>query len=423
MIYKQHNNGSYNIHTIKTDRFKNIQIEVIFRDNIDRKTVSKRTALFDLLLESNELYKTKRDIILKQEELYNSLVFSSTYKVGSQIMTSVAMDMLNPKYTEDNYLSEALDFFFSLIFNPNQKNNEFDESTLNTIKTRLISDIKSIKENPARYSVLRSLKAMDEESISSINVSGTVEEVESITPSNLYNEYLEILKHNYIDIFVIGDFDENEMIDLITKYAKFNTIKTHELGLYVDNRVRRKIQKTKEESENAQSTIVTILNTINLTDYEKKYIFHIYNMILGGGSLETKLYHNLRNDNSLCYNVMSSYQKYDNLLFIATSVDKSNEDLAIKLIDKTIKEMNNKITDVEVNNAISSKIASLNMIYDIPGRIIDEYLFRYVTGLDDIEKRIEEYKKITKEDVMKVAKKVMINTIYVLEGGSQDEEN
>ena len=85
--------------------------------------------------------------------------------------------------------------------------------------------------------------------------------------------------------------------------------------------------------------------------------------------------------------------------------------------------MENKVTEDEVNNAIASKIASLNMIYDVPGRIIDEYLFRELTNLDELEKRIELYKKITKEDVMNVAKKIALNTVYVLEGEAEHEED
>ena len=34
-IIKKHDNGSYNIHTIKCNKFKNIQIEVVFRNNIN----------------------------------------------------------------------------------------------------------------------------------------------------------------------------------------------------------------------------------------------------------------------------------------------------------------------------------------------------------------------------------------------------
>ena len=421
MIYKQHKMGAYNIHTIKTDRFKNIQIEVIFRNNVEKERVSKRISLFDILMENNKEYKTKRDMILKQEELYNALLFSITYKLGGQVLTSVGMDMLNPKYADYNYFDDAISFLFKTIFEPNITNDEFDENTINTIKKRLIADIKTTKENPTKYSIQRALTTMDENSITAINMSGEIDEIESLTSNQLLEEYSNILEHDYIDIFIIGDIDENEVIDTISKHAKFTTIKTHELELYNTNKTVKKVKEAKEESNNAQSQIVLIYNTNDLTEYERKYTFQIYNMVLGGGSLETKLYHKLRDENSLCYSLRSFYQKYDDLLLVGTSVDKTNVSLAIKLIKETIKEMLSKVTDEEINTAVNSKISSINMAFDEPGRIIDEYLFRYISDLDDAETRIAEYKKITKEDVMSVANKISLNTIYVLESGDKDE--
>ena len=47
MKYKLHKNGSYNIHTIKTDKFKTIRMEIIFRNNFNSETTSSRTALFN----------------------------------------------------------------------------------------------------------------------------------------------------------------------------------------------------------------------------------------------------------------------------------------------------------------------------------------------------------------------------------------
>ena len=82
-----------------------------------------------------------------------------------------------------------------------------------------------------------------------------------------------------------------------------------------------------------------------------------------------------------------------------------------------------EVTDEEIATAVNSKISAINMAFDEPGRIIDEYLFRNISDLDDAETRIEEYKNITKEMVMNVAKKISLNTIYVLEGGDSNEEN
>lgn len=421
MIYKFHKNGSYNIHTIKTDKFKTIKMEIIFRNNIDKSSIARRTLLFELLMENSHDYQTKRDLILKLEELYNATCYSVSSRVGNQIVSSVSMDFLNPNLTNDDYLEEAISLPFSLIFNPNTIDNEFNDETLETIKNRMKSELASIKEDPRRLSLFNALNKMDSSSISSTNIIGSEEEIDSITESNLYDEYTKVLEHDYIDIFIIGDIDENKCIDLINKHAKFNTIKNHELNLFVDNKVRSKTNKVNETIDLSQSQIVYIYNTVNLTEYERKYAMQIYNMILGGGSLETKLYQNLRGKNSLCYNISSIYNKYDNLMLVSTAVDADNIDKAKRLIELSVDEMIKNVTEEELNRAISSCIASINLSIDDEGRIIDNYLFSYMAELDSIDERIANYKKVSIESVCKVAKKIKLNTIYVLEGTNHEE--
>jgi len=191
----------------------------------------------------------------------------------------------------------------------------------------------------------------------------------------------------------------------------------------VKNKIAKKTKEVVESSPFSQSQVLFILNTLNLTDYEKKYPFIIYNMILGGGALETKLYRKLRDENSLCYNIQSLFQKNDNLELIITAVDKDNENKTKSLINATIKEMETKVSDDEVKRAVSAIISSINISLDSPDRIIDIHLFQYLNSIDDIETRINEFKKITKKDVMNIAKKVKLNTIYILRGGEENGEN
>ena len=214
-----------------------------------------------------------------------------------------------------------------------------------------------------------------------------------------------------------------ELFLKIVEYAAFKTIKTHEITMEVKNKVTKKPKEVVENSNFSQSQILFILNTVDLTDYEKKYPFIIYNMILGGGALETKLYRSLRDENSLCYNVQSLFQKNDNLELIITAVDKDNEDKTKSLINKAIKEMTTKVSDDEVRRAVSAIISSINLSLDSPERIIDTYFFEYLNSIDSIEKRINEFKHVTNKDIMKIANKVKLNTIYTLRGGVENGEN
>lgn len=416
MIYKDYKCGSYNIHTIKTNSFKTVNMEIIFRNNIDPSTVAEKTLLFDMLMENSKKYKTKQEIAIRQEELYSSYVYSYSSRLGNEIYSSVCLDFLNEKYTDESILEDIIKFPFELILEPNITNNEFDSNTLRVVKERRIAEIESIKESPQTYAIYNSLKAMDKDSISSKNIQGTKEEIDSISPSSLYNTYINTLKHDYIDIFISGDIDEDKIINIINKYAAFDTIKNHELELYVNNKTKNKVLEEKEESTNQQSQIVYLYNVLDLTDFERKYTMNVYNQIFGGGSLETKLYQNLRDKNSLCYSVRSIYQKYDNLLMVITGVDKKKISKAKEEINNTIKEMNESVTQEELDIAISSIISSIRISEDSPGSILDNYLFHSIGELDLIDDRVKNYKKVTLEDINKLNKKIELNTIYVLEG-------
>ena len=61
-------------------------------------------------------------------------------------------------------------------------------------------------------------------------------------------------------------------------------------------------------------------------------------------------------------------------------------------------------------------------ILDSPVGIINLYRNHEYVKTDLLEKMEEEQKKLTKEDVMKFANLVKIDTIYLLEGGMKDEE-
>lgn len=419
MIYNQHKCGSYNIHTIKTNKFKNIRMEIIFRNNVDKETIASRTLLFDMLMENSKNYPTKRDLVLKFESLYNAYVYSSTNKIGNQTSSSIIMDFLNPNLTEDDFLEEAISLPFDLIFNPNINNEEFDNKTLTTIKTRVISDIKCISENPAKLTIKNAMKTYAPDSVTSISLSGEIDDVESITATSLYKVYEDTLKHDYVDIYVIGDIDENKVVDYITKYAKFNTIKKHELTMFIDNKKVNKPIVKKDKSEFSQTHITYVYNTFDLNEFERKYVFNLYNAILGGGALESKLSKKLRGDNSLCYGVQSVYHKYDNTMFIYTSVDNKNIKITKKLIEETVNEMINKVTEEELEMEKSLTISSITMGLDNPGRIISQYYFHNVAELDLVDERIKLYKTVTLDDIKKVCKKIKLNTIYMLEG----EEN
>lgn len=420
MIYKTYKRNSYNIYTIKTDKFKTCHMEIIFRNNITKEEITKRSLLTEILVENTSKYNTRRKMIIELENLYNSYFYGITNRVGSSILTAFCFDFINPKLVNEK-IDEFIKFPLNAILNPNISNDEFDITTFEYIKERVKKDIEAIVEEPKKYSIIKLLENMCKNTESKININGYIEDLENINNSNLFDYYKEMIKHDFIDIYIIGNLDMDNVSKIIENNFKINILKSHKINYNIINKSIKIPKKIYDYYPFSQENICIGYNIENPTNFERNYVAHIFNNILGGGSLESKLYQTLRNENSLCYNCVSLYQKYDNLIILHTAISKENESTAIKLMKKAIDDIKKgNITTKEINNAKQLIITTINISLDVPGRIIDNYLFKNLYGLEDLDTRIQKYNKVTKQDIINFAKKIKLNTILCVRDGENE---
>ena len=418
MKYKTYNCNSFNVHTIKTDKFKTSHIEVIFKDIANKEEMGAYSFLADMLSQSSKTYPRKKDLITRFEELYKIIVYAATLRVGNILDFHISLDFINPEYINDhNYLEEVIKTLFDIVENPNVTNDEFDLKTFNIVKERLKREINSLKENPMKQSIKEAFKAMNANTPTSYELLGTLENLEKITPSSLYKTYKNLRKNFKVDIFLIGNLEMDDTIQLIKKYFKNRYIIENKLDLMVDNKEVKRLVVKSMSSDNVQSNLVMIFNLKNLTDIEKNITFNVFNYLYGSGGLTSKLYQSIREKNSLCYAISSMYLKYDKLLLVHISLEQVNVKKATSLVKKELKNMQaGNFTEEELKDAINNMIISLDMAQDNNVSIINNYVFHVFDNLPMPEERVEMFKNIKKEDVINVAKKVKLNTIFTLEG-------
>ncbi|MGN1337450.1 MAG: M16 family metallopeptidase [Candidatus Coprovivens sp.] len=416
MEYKVHDCGTYKIHTIKTDKFKTCSMEIMYRNVTDKNKLTDLNMIVDVLMNSSKKYQTRREVNIALENLYSASCRGFLSNIGNSHCISFITDFLNPKYCEEGFLEEVLGFSIDMIKNPNISDGKFNNNSFNIVKNRLKSEIESLKENPTRYAFRRALINMDKNSISSCSRLGDLKHLEKITTSNLMNIYNEIMNEYTCDIYVIGNLDMEKVVNIIR--GLFNHKKTNDkVDLYVNNKCCNDIKDVRETGKYEQDSLVLIYNLDNLTKRERDFVIHLYNIILGSGGLTSKLYKYIREQNSLCYNVSSMYMKYDNLLMIYAGIDEKDKDLCIKLINKAMKEMiTGDFTPEELANAKLSVESSIRMSEDNMGGIINNYLFNELDNLPLYDERIKTFKTITKKEIMELASKLKLNTIYVLAG-------
>lgn len=418
MVYKTYKCNSYNIHTIKTDRFKTVHMEIIFRKNIVKEELVNYAFLVDMLMESSKNYPKRKDVITKLEELYKLVVYGTTVKTGNVLNSNFMADFIDPKFIdEEDYLENVIKFIFEMLMNPNATNEEFDLKEFNFVKERLKREIKSIDENPFKSSMRKAIEAMDKSSVTAFPLMGSVEELDDITPSSLYKYYKKLFKDNTCDIFIIGNVDSDNIVSLIQKYFKHRYINTNKLLLRVDNKEKKKVTTKEDVSENLQANLVMIYNIGELPEVERHVTMQVFNYIFGSGGLTSKLYKRIREENSLCYNISTLYLKYDELIAIHISLDTANVKRAVSMVKKCLKEMQTgDFLDSDLEDAKKSISLALNLTSDNNSSLLNNYVFHEFDNLPLIDERKKSLAKLTKEDVVNVSKKLKLNTIYVLKG-------
>ena len=428
MKYKKISTYSYNLHIIKTDKFKTVTVKMNFKRELDKKEITYRNMLINMLCQSTAKYPTKRLMNIATEELYELCYRGMNYISGKYNIMGFDVTFLNEEYSEKGMLDKSIKFLADLVFKPNiyRKRNgiAFSEENFNIAYNILKNNIISQKENPDGYSKIRMLENMEPNSYLSYRSAGYLDDLEKITSKNLYKYYESVLNSDIIDIFVIGDVNER----LVRKAVEqtFTNIKT--LKKPVDShfirpkKVRMVPKKVIEKQKINQSKLCLGFKIDKMSDFELRYVLNVYSYILGGGP-DSKLFKTVREENSLCYYISSSGQPLNSILTISAGINKKDFNKALTLIKKEVANMKKgKFDDDDIIKAKITYVNSLKELEDSPQSLISLYAGMEYLNSDNLDQRFIKINKVTKANVVKLASKIHLDTIYLLEGDTNEKK-
>lgn len=422
MEYVKKDLGSYSLHLIKTNKFKTITVRIAFRSPVVKEEITVRNILCDMFLQSSSKYPSKRELTIAAQDLYAADIQTYNSRLGNYNNLDIYLSVLHDRYTEEGNFRKALDFLKEIVFYPDVLNQQFSLEKLEIVKATAKSHLSSLKEDGASYSLLRLFEVMDKKRVSSYRMVGYLEDLEKITPSSLYQYYQKMIRSDLVDIFVIGDIDIKKMTQMIREVIPIKTVKRQRVSyLLEDVRPRSKRLFEKEVVSTSQSKLAIGCRAHGLNDYERNYALTLFNIILGGSG-DSKLFKEVREKYSLCYVINSVPNKLDHLILIRAGIDKENYTKTVELIDNILLDMKKgKINDEEIRVAKEYFCTALDELEDSPNQILDNYYMMELIGTDTIDEKRRKIMKVTKEDIVKVAKKVKIDTVFFLEGDSNEK--
>ena len=415
MKYTSYDMNAYKLHIIKTDKFKTITVGVAFRRKILKEEITIRNLLKELMINATESYPDERKLIIATEDLYDLKLLASNYRIGNYTILSFRTRFLNEKYTEEGMNKESIKFLIDMIFRPKL------DVDLDKCKKKIEKSILSLKDNKIKYSLFKLLETTNEMPYA-YNSYGYIDELEKITIDDIKEYYNSLIKDDIVDVYVVGDVDDDDIKNIFREYFKLTTIHKHDISLIAPElSTNKKVLEFREKDDVNQTQLVMLCGLHNLSDDDRKYNLPVYSEMLGGSS-NSILFDSVREKNSYAYYVNSLVKSYDNILVIYSGIEKGNDKNVIKIIKKTLKNIGKGNFPMDkFNSAKETIISSIMASLDNPMGIISNYYAKELVGSMDADERIERIKKVTKEDIVNVSKKISVNRIFILE--ADNEEN
>ena len=395
------------IKKIETKKFKTNVYALYLTIPLTKENVTYNALIPTVLKRGCEKYNNQLEISKKLEEMYDATFGIGITKVGNNEVLKFYLESLNNNYLPNNEdLSKtSIEMLLNIVMKPYLVNEKFDDDYVEQEKENLKKVIESRKDNKDTYATNRLLEEMFKEEPYGLYKFGNIDEIDNITSKKLYEKYKELIKNSEKYLYIVGDV-ENLNIESYNIDEKEITI-SKEFPV----KISEKENIVKEQMDVTQGKLVIGLNTPN----NKQEVIALYNTILGKGA-NSKLFLNVREKEGLAYSAGSTYLKRNNAIIISTGIEVSKYNKAVEVIKKQLKDMKDgNITEKEMKDAKQFINAGLNLINESSENMIE---YRFDKDLYNEEIDIEKYRKkieeIKKEDIVKVAKQIKIDTIYFL---------
>ena len=406
---------------VKNEDFQTVLVRVMFPYQEDDENLAKLTILPNMLMFMNNKYPTEEEFQKNRRKKYILNASCSKMVVGTTMC--LCFNLIIPDTTAigfDNF-EEQFEFFSEMIYNPKIENNGFDKFEIEREKKNLQLSIENGLKDLRVYHSVRGLELVDDEGILSRTIENHREQITEITPDNLYELYLDIIKKYKPTIFVFGNVEEERINFLADKYLYKYSGGLEEIEKNFNHflKVRDKVQVVEEKKDFKDSAVSLYYKIKDISEDDFTCISLVKSLLT---SLSSRMLNKkLRDENDLVYSSrVSTYLRFG-VFEITAYINGKNKDFVIEKIKEVMEELKNPENISEYLENIKERrrvslIKSLDEKFVLLADVIGETL-----EVDkNMEDRYQEALKITAEDIAKFMDRFVLDTIYFVEEGENE---
>ena len=413
----------------QTNRFKVGMLSLSMAKQTDADRSPATTLLFSTLKRGTERYPSLGRINERLDELYASSLVTRNSRCADRQVVGLATEFLDNRYLDDPQAESIADgcaeMMAQMLMHPlTDETGLLLPRLVESEKINLCDAIRARQNNPRLWAALRLNAIMCKDEPCGIPLHGSVEQVMAMPREALCRAHDEWLRESEIIFFYVGTMEPARIVAMLQhRFAEFSPCVDRTCPPTTVIRRAERVREVTEEMAVSQGKLNLGFRTGITVKDDDYYAMAVANEVFGASPV-SKLFMEVREAQSLCYSIGSSYDLYKGLMKVSCGIDPDARDTACEAILHQWDKMRaGEITDEEVEAAKRSLDNSYRTVEDNPHAIEGFYYGRL---LEDVDMTVDECRRglaaVTREDIIRAASSVTLDTVYFLKGTCPDSE-
>lgn len=400
------------------DRFKQGVLSIQFVRAMQKEESAVNALIPAVLLRGCKSAPDLRAITLRLDDLYGAGIGGLNRRIGDYQTIGMGCRFLGDRYAMegDRIMASLVEFLRQLLLEPVTEKGVFSGEFLESEKKNRIADIEAQRNDKRSYAAAQLLRHMCREDSYGLPRLGEVEQVRSITAQGAWDHWHRVLRESRVDLFYVGQNPSEAVAQMVLPL--FEGIDRSYVSLPEQTPFHSCGGGEFTESMDVAQGRLGMGFSTSITGRDPQMpAMQVCNSIFGGG-MTSKLFMNVREKMSLCYDISSGYHGSKGILTVAAGMDFAKTQVVRDQVMTQLEAIRaGQITQEELTAAKEGLCNSLRGIHDSPGGIENYYSSGFLSGIlltpEEYRQRISQ---VTVQQVAEAAATLVPDTVYCLKG-------
>ena len=383
-----------------------------------REESAMNALLSAVLLRGTRRHPDLRCITQRLDELYGAAVGPVVRRIGDYQTVGLYCGFMEDRFAlpGDAILAPMIDFLRELLLETAGDEGSFLPHIVESEKKNLIATIESERNDKRAYAMARLFQTMCQADSFGLPRLGEKADVAAIRPDELYRHYRRVLRESPIEIFYVGSFDAETVAALLKPILESIERSYVNLPEQTPYRFSPPSDLTEEMDVTQGKLCMGFVTPVTLRS-DGFAAMQVFNTIFGAGMV-SKLFMQIREAMSLCYDIGSGYHGSKGILTVSAGIEFQHEQLVRQEVLNQLQAcMDGQISQEELSAAKQALISQLQSTHDSPGAIESYYATAALSGLRMTPAEyIRAVEQVDIPQVVEAARSVQLHTVFFLRG-------